>query len=213
MIGAIGAVTNPITTPDVNWLAIAPELALGGRGHPHRADKGASPPPVRGHTGRVRDRRGRRHRRGGHPLLAVAGDPRQRPDGHPQRDGAGRRVGRVPRGGDRERDRARVAPRGRLPAAGGAREARVPRAGAVLRARHGGDDQRQQLDRRVPRARGAVDPVVRAVRLRPQAHELARGRHQVLRARGVLIRDLPVRDRARSTGRPAALRSRASSTS
>ena len=68
---------------------------------------------------------------------------------------------------------------------------------ALLGARHGGDDHRQQPHRRVPRARDPVDPALRARRLRPSPAQLAGSRHQVLRARRVLVGDLPVRHRAR----------------
>ena len=78
-----------------------------------------------------------------------------------------RRLRRVPRDRRGHRDPARVAAVGRLPATRAARSARVPRARCSSRRRHDHHDDRQRPDRRVPRARGPVDPAVRARRLRP----------------------------------------------
>ena len=64
-------------------------------------------------------------------------------------------------------------------------------------ARHAHDDDRQRPHRRVPRARDPLDPALRARRVRPPPAQLAGSRHQVLRARRVLLGDLPLRHRAR----------------
>ena len=56
----------------VDWLAIAPELALGGAAVLDRAGAGAAAPPARRHAGRATPRRRRRHHRRRHAVLAVA---------------------------------------------------------------------------------------------------------------------------------------------
>ena len=78
--------------------------------------------------------------------------------------------------------------------------------------RHAGDDHGQRPDRRVPRARDALDPALRARRVRPSAAQLAGSRHEVLRARRVLVGDLPLRHRAGLRRAPARRRSPASTT-
>ena len=55
---------------------------------------------------------------------------------------------------------------------------------------------RERSRRRVPRARDPVDRALRPGRVRPPPVGVAGGRAQVLRARRVLVRDLPVRHRA-----------------
>ncbi len=106
-------------------------------------------------------------------------------------------VRRVPRCRGGRRDRDVVAGVDRLPAARTARGRRVRRAHALLGDGHVGDDHRQRPHRRVPRARDPLDPAVRARRLRPAPAPLAGSRHQVLRARRLLVGDLPLRHRAR----------------
>ena len=110
----------------------------------------------------------------------------------------GRRVLGVRRHRRARRDAAHAAALDRLPRAARHRvPARVRRAAALLRRRHAHDDDGERPHRRVRGARGALDPAVRARRVRPPPAPLARGRHQVLRARRVLLGDLPVRRRAR----------------
>ena len=68
---------------------------------------------------------------------------------------------------------------------------------AALGGGDGRDDDGQQPHRRVRRARGAVDPALRAGRVRPAPPGVAGGRHQVLRARLVRVGGVPLRRRAR----------------
>ena len=103
--------------------------------------------------------------------------------------------------------RAGAAARRRLPAARAPRSARVPRAGAVLGAGHGRDDDGERPDRRVRRPRGAVDPALRAGRVRPAPAQLAGSGHQVLRARRVLVGRSSSTASRWSTARPAPRRS------
>ena len=58
---------------------------------------------------------------------------------------------------------------------------------------HADHDDRERPHRRVRRARGALDPALRAHRVRPPPPLVAGGGHEVLRARRVLVGDLPVR--------------------
>ena len=195
------AAVAPITPPSVDWLAIAPELALGGAAVLDRAGRGAGAPPTRG---RRRSRYVDRRASASSPpapcsFVAVAATcsddgPIATMSGH----GRGRRLRRVPR-----RSSCSSRPRSSLLVAVGylqaraARRSRVPRADAVLGHRHDADGHGQRPHHRVPRARDPLDRALRARRVRPAPPHVAGSRPQVLRARLVLVGGLPLRHRAR----------------
>ena len=106
-----------------------------------------------------------------------------------------RPVRRVPERRDRDRRAPRAARLVQLPAAGEARGAGVLRPDPAVGDGHGRDDERERPHRRVPRARDPLDPALRARRLRPPPARVAGGRHQVLRARRILLGRVPLRHR------------------
>ena len=126
---------HPITPPGVDWLAIAPELALGGAARARSCwRKALAAPPARG------------RRRVAYSLAAVgvitAGAmlfwqwsdvQRRRPDHHHGGHGARRRVRRVPRRGRRQSPpRSRCSSRSATCSARSLETTRVLRADAVL---------------------------------------------------------------------------------
>ena len=86
---------------------------------------------------------------------------------------------------------------GRVPAARAARGTRVLRADAVLGHGHDADGVGERPHHRLPCARDPLDRAVRARRVRPPSPHVAGSRPQVLPAGLVLLRDLPLRRRAR----------------
>ena len=187
-----------IATPSVAWKALAPALILiGGAflilGWAAMTRKGARsslfaiatvvtavvamarrrPAVARGHRsapGPVHRGQGRGR---GRRLLGVLHVP------HLHRGGARRAVGR------------------RLPAPRGPRRRRAVRARAAVGVGRRDHGVGQRPDRHVPRARDPVDRRLRAGGDAPAAGAVARGRHEVLRARRVLVGVLPLRHRAR----------------
>ena len=91
------------------------------------------------------------------------------------RHGARRRVRRLPRrSSSSSRRRSRCCCRSRTSGASGSRRPSTSRCMLLLGARHAHHDDRQRPHRRVPRARGALDPAVRAGRVRPPPAERRR---------------------------------------